>query len=77
MPKRRKNCLWENYERHWKNVVTTSLRITNNALSKLIGKVFCRDHKRTRQRVLNAFLHYLYNTYVVYANLALMSIHCP
>ena len=48
MPRRRRNCLWENYERHWKNVVvTTSLKITNNALSKLIGKVFCRDHKRT------------------------------
>jgi len=66
---RRKNCLWENYKRHWKSVVaTTSLRITNNILSKLIGEVSYRDHKKTWQEVLNAFLHYLYNTYMVCAN---------
>ena len=28
-------------------VTTTSLRTTNSILSKLIGKVFCRDYKRT------------------------------
>jgi len=28
-------------------VATTSLRITNNTLSKLINKVSCRDHKKT------------------------------
>jgi len=45
---RRKNCLWENYKRHWKSIVaTTSLRITNNILSKLIGEVSYRDYKKT------------------------------
>jgi len=49
-------------------LTTTSLRMTNNTLSKLIDKVSCWDHKRTWQGVLNAFLHYLYNTYMAYAN---------
>ena len=28
-------------------VATTSLKMTNNILSKLIGEVSCRDYKRT------------------------------
>jgi len=49
-------------------VVTTSLRIINSALSKLIGKVFYRDHKKTWQEVPNILLPYLYNRYIVCAN---------
>ena len=49
-------------------VVTTSLRIINSALSKLIGKVFHRDHKKTWQEVPNILLPYLYNRYIVCAN---------
>ena len=49
-------------------ITTTSLRMTNSTLSKLIGKVSYKDHKRTQQEVSDTFLHYLYNTYIVCAH---------
>jgi len=49
-------------------VTTTSLRITNSALSKLIDKVFHGDYKKTWQKVPNLLLPYLYNRYIVCAN---------
>ena len=42
--------------------------MTNSTLSKLIGKVSYKDHKRTQQEVSDTFLHYLYNTYIVCAH---------
>ena len=47
---------------------TTSLRMTNSTLSKLIDEVFYGDYKRTQQEVSNIFLPYLYNRYMVHAN---------
>ena len=49
-------------------VATTSLRMTNNTLSKLIDKVSHMDYKRTWQGVPNALLLYLYNRYMVHAH---------
>jgi len=49
-------------------VATTSLRITNSILSKLIGEVSYGDYKRTQQKVPNALLSYLYNRYIVCTN---------
>jgi len=42
--------------------------MVNSTLSKLINEVSYGDHKRTQQGVLNVFLHYLYNRYMVYAS---------
>jgi len=49
-------------------VATTSLRMTNSILSKLIGKVSCENYKRTWQGVPNTLLPYLYNRYMICAN---------
>ena len=49
-------------------IATTSLKITNSILSKLVGKVSYMDHKRTWQEVPNALLPYLYNKYIVYTH---------
>jgi len=49
-------------------MTTTSLKTTNSVLSKLIGKVSYKDHKRTQQEVSDALLSYLYNRYMVYTN---------
>jgi len=40
----------------------------SNHSNKLISKVSHRDHKKTQQEVSDAFLHYLYNIYMVCAN---------
>ena len=42
--------------------------MANSALSKLIGKVSCRNYKKTQQEVSDAWLPYLYNRYIVCAN---------
>ena len=47
---------------------TTSLRITNRPLSKLIDEVLYRNYKRTWQGVPDELLPYLYYTYMVCAN---------
>jgi len=49
-------------------VATTSLRMTDNTLSKLIDEVSYKDYKRIQQKVPNAFLYYLHNIYMVHAN---------
>ena len=49
-------------------MATTSLRMTNSILSKLIGEVSYGDYKRTQQKVPNALLPYLYNRYIVCTN---------
>jgi len=41
--------------------------MVNRLLSSLISEESHRDYKRTQQGVPNAFLHYLYNRYMVYA----------
>ena len=42
--------------------------MTNSILSKLIGKVFYRNYKKTQQGVSDVLLPYLYNRYIVHAN---------
>ena len=42
--------------------------MANSALSKLIGKVSCKNYKKTQQEVSDALLPYLYNRYIVCAN---------
>jgi len=49
-------------------IVTTSLRITNDILSIVIGKVSYRNYKRTWQEVSNELLSYLYNIYMICVN---------
>ena len=45
-------------------VVTTSLKMTNNILSKLIGEVFYGNHKRIQQGVFNIlFILHIYSSY--------------
>ena len=43
------------------------VKITNRLLSKLKGKVSCRDHKRIDKKFL-VFLYYLYKRVMVYTN---------
>jgi len=63
-------CIMEGCKRFWNNnviphinsiVVTTSLKMTNSILSKIIGKVSHGNHKRTWQGVPDELLSYLYN----------------
>ena len=49
-------------------MITTSLKMTNSILSKLIDEVFYKNHEKTQQEVPNELLLYLYNTYMVCAN---------
>ena len=42
--------------------------MVNSTLSKLINEVSYGNYKRTQQGVLNIFLYYLYNRYMVYAS---------
>ena len=49
-------------------VATTSLRMTNKLLSKLISEVFHGNYKKTQQGVPNELLLYLYYIYRVHTN---------
>ena len=49
-------------------MATTSLRMTNSTLSKLIDEVSHGNYKRTWQGVSSGLLPYLYYTYMVCAN---------
>ena len=54
--------------------------MTNRSLSKLKNEVSHGDHKRTQQKVLDAFLHYLYKytwSVLMINNLTLISICHP
>jgi len=42
--------------------------MVNSILSKLMNEVSCGNHKRTQQGVLNVFLYYLYNRYMIHAS---------